>query len=474
VAISSNLVDFMHLPQAISYFKLRASYAEVKGALTTAQAPTAYALATGSSVGNLLGYGTEYYSSYDGPTYANQSAYSITTYYNNQPAVSYSSTVSDPNLKSYDVKSTELGVDYRMFHNRLALDVTWFQTTNGPNIYPLPVPSSTAYTNKNVNGIVTLKHGWEISLNATPVKTSGGFTWETMVNWSTFVETLKSIYNGVGQLPGLNHNYRVGERMDNFYSTAFVRDGSGNILFSGGGPLLATGNVDQKYMLLGHLNPDFSFGWTNRIAYKNVSLSFQIDGRVGGKVYDDTWYHAMNGGTAVESAQGDFGAGRLGDWNAAKSNGGVIPASYTGTFVGKGMVITSGTPVYSGGQITNLKALQFAKNSTPIIVQSYLSSALGSNVDEYYTISRTFVKLREVQIAYTFSPKVLGKSIIKSASIALVGRNLLYFAARKDFDIDQYASGFNSYDRSYEGTSADVTLSSPTFRRFGFNLNLGF
>ncbi len=317
------------------------------------------------------------------------------------------------------------------------------------------------------------KTGWEITLNATPVKTPS-FSWETTVNWSTFVETLKSIYEGQTELALANHNYKIGERMDDWYGTGFVRDGSGNIVYSGGGPLLATGNLDQKYKYLGHLNPDFSLGWTNRVAYKNVSLTFQLDGRFGGIVYDDVWYHAMNGGTAVESDQGDLAVGRLGDWQAAKGNGGVIPNSYVGTYTGKGVMITSGTPTYAGGQITNLKNIGFAPNNTPIIVQSYLSSALGSNVDEYYTMSRTFVKLREVQLAYSFKPRTLKKTFIKSATIALVGRNLLYFAHRKDFDIDQYASGFNAADRSYEGTSNDVTLSSPTFRRFGFNLNLGF
>jgi TonB-linked SusC/RagA family outer membrane protein len=474
VALSTNLVDYLQLPETISYLKLRGSYAEVKGALTTAQAPSAYALATGSSVGNLLGYGTEYYTSYDGPTYANQSAYSVTTYYNNQPSVSYSSTISNPKLKSYDVKSAEAGVDYRMFHNRLGLDATYFRTVNGPQIYPLPVPSSTAYNYQNVNGITTLKTGWELTLNASPFKDPKGFSWETTVNWSTYKETLKDIYSGLTELPLGNHNYRIGERLDDFYSTGFVRDGSGNIVYSGGGPLLATGTLDQKYKFLGHLNPDFSFGWSNRVSYKNVSLSFQIDSRVGGKIYDDIWYHAMNGGTAVESDQGAIKAGRLGDWEAAKANNGVIPATYKGTFVGNGVVITNGTPTYSGGQITNQKDITYAPNSTPIIIQSYLSSALGSNVDEYYTISRTFVKLREVQLSYAFSQKLLRKTLLKSATISLVGRNLLYFAKRKDFDIDQYASGFNAADRSYEGTSSDVTLSSPTFRRFGFNLNLAF
>ena len=97
-------------------------------------------------------------------------------------------------------------------------------------------------------------------------------------------------------------------------------------------------------------------------------------------------------------------------------------------------------------------------------------------------ISRTFAKLREVRLTYNFTQKMLGKkSVFKAASIALIGRNLLYFAQRKDFDIDQYASGFDIQSQSLygsnggqTGTSSDVTLSSSTSRWYGVNFNLGF
>jgi TonB-linked SusC/RagA family outer membrane protein len=475
VAISTNLADYLNLPSAISYLKLRASYADVKGALTQAQAPSAYALSTGSSVGNLLGYGTEYYTSYDGPSYQNQSAYQVTTYYNNQPAVSYSSTLSDPKLKPYDVKSTEAGLDFRLFQNRLGLDATYFRTVNGPQIYQLSIPSSTAYSSQIVNGVTTLKTGWELTLNASPVKNPRGFSWDVLINWSTYKETLKSIYAGTPLLQTSHHNYSIGERLDDWYSSAYLRDPNGNIIYEGGGPQLASGNSTQAEKYLGHLDPDWSFGINNRFSYKNISLSFQFDGRVGGIIYDDVWYHAMNGGTAIESDQGAIAVGRKADYEAAAAQpNGQLPTTYAGSFIAHGVSIASGTPTFNGGQITNQKSLTFTPNATPIIVQSYLSSALGSNVDEAYTVSRTFVKLREVNLSYAFSPKLLGKSIFKSASVSLVGRNLLYFAKRKDFDIDQYGSGYDAYTGSYAGTSNDVTLSSPTFRRYGLNLNLGF
>ncbi len=473
VSLSTSLTDYLHLPTAISYWKLRASYADVKGALTTSQIASAYDQVTGSTTNSLLGYGTDLYTSYDGPTYANQNQYTITTYGRNQPAVAYSTTLANATLKPYDVKSLELGMNYQMFHNRLGFDLTWFRTVNGPQIYALGVPSSTSYDAANVNGITTLKKGWEVTFNASILRSSTGLNWDLVINYATYVETLQSVYGNQTSITLNNHVYTIGERMDDWYSTRYVTDGQGNIVWSGGGPQLSPGGISNNGFM-GHLNPDFVAGINNRFSYQNISLSFQFDGRFGGVVYDDVWYHAMNGGTAIESDNGLIGQGRLADWDAAKANGGTLPGTYNGTFIGKGTMITSGTPTYSGGQITNLKDITFAQNNVPTIIQSYLSSSLGSNVDQAYTISRTFVKLREVQLAYNFTQKTLGHSVVKAASIAFVGRNLLYFAARKDFDIDQYASGFNATDRSVAGTSSDVTLSSPTFRSFGINLNIGF
>ena len=471
VALSTALTDYIHLSPAIDLLKFRVSFADVKGGLTKSQIGSAYNALTGTTLNSgLLGYGFEPYTAYDGPTYANQSAYSVTTYYNNATSVSYSNTKSDPSLKPFDVKSFEEGMDLQMFKGRLGLNLTYYQSLNGPLIYSQPIPSSTDYSYQIENDVTSLKKGWEAILTGTPVR-SRDFRWDVLVNFSTYREYLHDIGNGQTQIQIGNHVYKVGDRLDADYATAFVRDGNGNIVYSGGGPLSAPSNI-SNLRKLGYLDPDFSFGINNRFSYKNWSLSFQFDGRVGGKIYDDIWYHSMNGGTAAESDEGALGVARNAEWvstNMSKN-------APTPEFKGNGVAIISGTPTYgTGGVITNLKNIQFATNNTPTTVQSYLSTQLGSSFDEYYTISRTFAKLREVRLTYNFTPKMLGKkSVFKTASVALIGRNLLYFAARKDFDIDQYSSGFDIQSQSQTGTSSDVTLSSSTSRWFGFNLNLGF
>ena len=488
VSLSSVITDYLKLPEFISFLKVRGSFADVKGGLTSPTIGTSYnalqstALGTGFNskpVGGLIGYGTELYTPYNGPTYVNESPNASTSYYNGTPSVSLSNTIANAKIKPYDVQSYEAGFDAKFLGNRLGLNATYFTTTNGPNIFQLPVSTATTYSNQLVNGVTTLKKGIEVELMGAILKSADGLNWTINANYSTYKETLKNIYGPQALLQQNGHNYKVGDRLDDIYGTKFVRDGSGSIVntysvdatgkVTGGVPLGSPGGIANNGYL-GHANPDFSFGITNSFSYHNFSLSFQFDGRIGGKIYDRTYYQSVNGGTALETASGAYGAARLAEWNSTAEG----TKSATPNFVGPGVHIASGTPVFANGQITNLGDLTFAPNTTPVTVQSYLSSGIGSAFDEYYMINRSYAKLREATIGYSLPSKLLGKSFIKKASFSIVGRNLLYFAARKDIDLDQFAAGYNASDRTLTGTSGGSDLESPTLRRYGVNIHLTF
>ena len=476
VSLSSVVSDYVKLPAFISFLKARVSLADVKGGLTQTTIGSAYQQVTGNSLNSLLGYGSELYTPYNGPTYQNFSSVSPALGYNSSPSVVISNTIANPNLKPYDVKSYEAGLDIKFMNNRLGLDVTGFRTINGPNIFQYGAASSTTYTSQIVNGVTTEKKGLEIQLNGTILKSKDGLNWDANFNYSTYKETLYSIYGDATTLTQNGHAYQIGDRLDAIYGTQFVRDGSGNIVInpSSGLPLQTTaaGSISNNG-LLGYANPDFSFGITNHFSYKNFSLGIQFDGRIGGKIYDRTYYQSMNGGTAVETTQGDFGVARNADW-VALQNTGKVGNNGAGSYLAPGVVITGGTPTYANGQITNLSALTFAPNSTYTTVQSYVSSGISSNFDEYYMISRSYAKLREVTLGYSLPASLLKGTFIKRASFSLVGRNLLYFAARKDIDLDQYASGYDASSRTLVGGDGSVDLQTQTARRFGFNVNVGF
>jgi TonB-linked SusC/RagA family outer membrane protein len=467
VSLSSVISDYAKLPGFISYLKLRGSYANVKGGLTQSTVASAYTQITGQSTNySLLGYGSDLYSSYDGPSYTNQNAYSFQSYYNGLPSISFSSTIANPTLKPFNRTSYEAGIDMKFFKNRIGFDFTYFTSLNGPQIFALGVAPSTGYTAANVNGITSQKKGFEFVLNGSPLRSARGLNWDISLNYSTYKETLKDIYGDETILSINGHNYVKGERLDALYDRGFVHDGSGNIVYAGGLPLAPPSDINNK-KLMGYMNPDFTFGINNKFAWHNFSLSFQFDGRIGGKIWDEIYKDGMNGGTAIESATGDFGAARLAEWQST-NNGTVAP---TAKYIGKGVKIVSGTPTFSGGEITNLSALTFAPNDVASTVQNYITGAL-TGVTEYWMVDRSFVKLREVTIGYNLPANVIAKSkFFKSVSFTLVGRNLLYWAKRKDIDLDQFPAGYNDSDRSLNNGGF---LQSTTARRFGFNINLTF
>ena len=470
VSVSSVLNEYIKLPSIFNMVKVRASLADVKGGLTSPTIGSAFSAITGKSLNaGLLHYGNELYSTYDGPSYGNQNVYTLFSYYNGLPSVDYSSTIASPALKPYNRVSYEAGLDINMFKNRLGINATYFRTTNGPQIFALNVAPSTGYTARNINGITTLNQGFEISVNGSPIKHTDGFNWNIAANWSTYRETLKDIYEGEDVLTLNGHDYRVGDRLDAVYGRNLVRDGQGNVVHNAGLIYQApTGNSQNGF--LGNLNPDFSFGINNQFSYKNWALSFQVDGRIGGKIYDFTYAQTLNGGTGIESASGAFGDARYQEWVSLRDNGTVTPA-----YIGDGVKIVSGTPVFQGGQITNLDELTFAPNDVPVTTQSYITVSTGLyGNQEYFMVDRSFAKLREASISYSLPAKVLERSFIKGATFSLVGRNLLYFAARKDMDMDAHAAGFNASDRSASGMPGTTGLESATTRRFGFNINLSF
>ncbi|QEC79850.1 SusC/RagA family TonB-linked outer membrane protein [Mucilaginibacter ginsenosidivorax] len=474
VSLSTVVSDYIKLPDFISFLKLRASVADVKGALTQSTITSALNQVTGYSTNTFLGYSTDVYTAYDGPSYANQNTAAYASYYNNTASVAYSNTLANAALKPFNRLSWEYGADLRLFQNRLNFDATYFDTQNGPQIYPYTLAPSTGYSAVNVNAITTKRTGFEIAANLGIFRKPGGFNWDLGVNYSTFKETLSSVLDNDKSVTTLalgNHVYKIGDRLDEVYGTKYLRDGSGNVVYKADGTLLtASGTNAQTTGSLGYLNPDYTFGIINRFSYKSFGLSFQFDGRIGGKIYDYNYYAARQGGTDLSTVSGVVGAARLAEWQSTKTGTQAPTPALVGNELGNGVVITSGTPVFVNGVISNPDQLTFSANSKPILVQTYLNGTIKS-IDEAWMISRSFAKLREVTLSYTLPQNALKNTFIKSLTFSLVGRNLLYFAARKDFDIDQYASGFNSSDRTTQNNSG---LQSSTTRKYGFNLNLSF
>lgn len=437
-SLSTVLSDYIDLPSYLSFLKLRGSYANVKGGLTAAT------IGATPQASYPVGYGFQYSSSYDGPTYDNSNTYSTPIVYNNAVGAYYTDVYANPGLKPFSTSVYETGLETKFLKNRIGLEATYFISKDGPGIFDLARSSATGYNSFKENGITTEKKGWELSVNASPVR-SNRFNWKVVANWSTFKESLTAIYPGITQL---NNFLKVGTRYDQLIGTQFVHTPDGKIINDAGGRPMR----NPKAQFLGYTNPDGVWSFINNVSYKSFSLGFQFDGRVGGKMINYIQQQTYRGGRHINTVEGKMGEARSQDTKGVKS------------WVGEGVVISNGVAVqYDNlGNVTNYKDMQFAPNQKATYLQDYISFFYNTN--EANLISKTFAKLREVTVTYNLPSSIAGNNkTIKSASVSLVGRNLLYFSQHKDVDIDQYA-----------GSQGASSLQTPTTKRYGINLNLTF
>ncbi|MEP6948176.1 MAG: SusC/RagA family TonB-linked outer membrane protein [Ginsengibacter sp.] len=463
ISVASVISDYVKLPEVISFLKVRGSFAEVHGdavSATIGVAPFSSISAFGNtSAGNSLfdyplDYGSNYTSPYGGPDYSLAKVYSTVKPYNNQTAAYYTSNLYDPNIKTFDRVNYEGGFDIRFMKNRLGLSATAFQYVDGPQILQNPISTATGYSYYYINALKTTKTGYEVSLTGTPVSIRNSFNWDILVNWSTYQDKYKELPQGQDIY---NTNYKKGDRVDGFFTSAFVKTNDGKVVYDASGYPL-TNPVSQK---LGYLNADYNWSIYNKVNWKGLSLAFQFDGSVGGITSDLMHNKTMRGGRNIETATGALGRARELDNDHAGD------ANYAGTYIGDGVVVSNNVPIdfdSKTGAILNYKDLQFAPNTTPKQVQPWVSSYY--NVDEANLMSKTYAKLREVTIGYDIPSKLLSGTFINKITISAVARNLIYFYKDKrfkDVDLDQY-------NYSVNGTA----LQSPTTRRYGFNLNIVF
>jgi TonB-linked SusC/RagA family outer membrane protein len=434
--------DYVKLPKAISFLKLRGSYAESKAGGTT---PTFTPNVSSTPAG---GYGYTWVSPYGGPSYEFKPTYSLQPTYTSQNSARYADQTINPNISTESRQATEFGGDIRFLDNRIGLDLTHYHYKN-TGIVGQGTSDASGYSSYLTNGNVYTNDGWEASLNARPIVNPRGFSWSIIGNFSTYVRKWVSDANP----DNWQHN---GTRIDLVYGNAFVRTPDGKLVIDPGSGVYTTysQNNSSAQKIFGHADPNWQWGLVNTVSYKNLSLRFQFDGIVGGVMEDYVRVKTLQGGRHIEAATGALGKARPSD----EAN---IPA-----YTGDGVNLT-GAPIALDpitGQITNMKALTETQNTTKSLVQPFVYNA--ASIADLNIIKKTYVKLREVTLTYKFSEHQLGgrKSFLQNASVSLVGRNLLYFFPKryKDLDVDQYTQDSGS------------GLQTPTTRSYGFNFNLTF
>ena len=363
------------------------------------------------------------------------------------------------NLKPETTTSSELGAEFGFLKNRLRLDLSVYNTNSFDQILSVDVSPSTGYRKKLLNAGKINNKGIEVQLNTIPVQKE--ITWEVNLNYaanrSRVLELDKEgrLQNYViGSTGSAQVLASVGKPYGTIFGNAFLRDASGDIVVNANG----SPAVDPNKKVLGKYTPDWLGGINNSLSYKGIRLSFLVDASFGGSIYSGTYATGTYTGVLLNTLQG-----------RGAENGG-LNYYYPGNDKANGTVQVQGAApngevVYDDGIVFDGVAADGSHNKKVIPAQQYYKSF--RTIDEANVFDASYVKLREVKLGYTLPlewVRVLG---LESASVSLVGRNL--WIIHKNVPHIDPETAFNT------GNAQGLeSLTLPTIRSYGFNINLKF
>ena len=405
--ITDMIGKYSSLPGWLSFAKARVSYAEVGNDMGPYQLYNVYTMGT-DNFGN--------------------------------PIVNSQGTLYNEDVKNELIKSWEAGLDLRFFDSRVGLDLSWYKTNATNQLINLPI-SSVAYSSMKINAGNIQNSGWEAVLNVEPVRTRD-FLWRSTFNVSTNKNLILDLADGVeeyslGGYDNLKIVAKVGGGYGDIYGSKYARVEDENSPYNGqlilnndGLPTAAAGSH-----FLGNQNPVANLGWINAFTWKDFTASFQIDARLGGKMFSGTLGTMENAGTAA--------------W----------------TVDGRDKMIVEG--VVKDGD-------SYKVNTTETTAEKYwtqIAGRAGGNlgITEENLYDATNVRLRNISLAYSIPKHILNRNgVFQSIKFGVSCTNvLMIYSKMRGLDPESiYATSTNAIGFEYGA--------APTSRAYVFNVSFGF
>ena len=319
-------------------------------------------------------------------------------------------------MKPEKMHSMEFGLDLAMFNNRFNFDFTYYKTNNKNQYFTIDAPPGSGYESYYINAGNIQNQGFETSASYR-FDFAKDWSWKTDFNASYNNNKIKELderlKDGVqiGSGAGFRFMLKEGGSFGDIYGKDVKRNDDGSMVIEKGAPVLG----DEQY--LGNVNSKWQLGWGNTFTYKDFSLYFLFDGKIGGHTVGMTQSYLDSYGVTKTTAD-------------ARDNGGVD--------VGNGVIIDA---------------------------QKYYEAVAGKDkAGGQYVYSATNFRMRELSLGYTFR-NLIGAS--KNLSLAFIARNLFFLYKDSPHDPDMSVST----DNAWQGFE---TFGLPASRSYGINLKVTF
>ena len=409
-SISGSLVisELFNMPKWFDFWKIRASWTQTKSDLGVYDTDRSYSIST-----NL---------------------------WDNMNGATYPTTMRNTLVEPSATRTYEIGTVMHFFKNRLQVDIAYYNKLYYNLTKEAAISDACGFEYTLINTEEEhVRKGVEVTVSANIIQ-SKDWDWSTTFNWALD----RYYYSKIDPIYSTQKDWvKPGERWDWLGYYDWERDPYGNIIHDNGYP------IQSKYQsVAGYENPDWVFGFNNTVRYKDFTLSFTLDGRIGGVTH-----------SVMDQALWMTGAHRDSDtfWRYDEVVNG------NKSYIGEGVKVVSGSVEYdSQGHIISDTRV-FAPNDKAVSYEGYMKLYNGAgnvwDAKHQHILKQTFIKLRELSLNYNIPQNVCNKIGMKGASVAFVGNNL--FMLTKDFK-------FSDPDKATEN------LNSPSLRMLGCNIKINF
>ena len=364
----------------------------------------------------------------------------------------------------------EIGLETRMFNNRLGFDITYYNSRIENQILDYTLPISMGATSIVANVGTLSNKGWEFAITGTPYQ-SENFKWNSVLNFSFNRNSVVELPGGASEL--LHRDYdgaaaqlvsKVGQPMGDIMVHPIATDANGNKIVSDNG----TYQLDaDTWIKAGNAMPKSVGGFMNTFTYKNFTLDALLDFRWGGSSMPTGIYWMMSRGlleeslTAMDAEHGGLSYYIDGNGKGVATTGNAGPA---------------GEVVYHDGMLMEGVLSDGSTNSNIIPQSVYYNSTYNwggpqysSSRYELYVQKNNYIKMRELSLGYRLPASVASRLKAKNLQLSVFGRNLFFlYRSIKDLDPEQMTGGSNWVNNvSNAGTS-------PATRTYGLMLRASF
>jgi len=346
-------------------------------------------------------------------------------------------------LKPELTQQLEFGGEFKFLKNRLSLDVTYYRLRSKDQILAVRSSYGTGYVLKYINGGLVENKGMEIVLKGTPVQTKK-LSWDVTINYSfnrgkiiSMPGDVPSFYNSDTWLYGNARSVAyAGGQLGNISTDDFRRNTNGDILISTTTGLPLKEAASSFTNITGNREPKGSIGFINTVSYKDLSLTFNLDIRIGGDIYNGNELYLYNLGLSKKTLNREDAV------------------------------------VIKGVLADGLENTATPTPNTIAIQPAYRNDYYITNYVEGEFIEKdiNWVRLRDITLGYRIPSNLLKRQkIVRSASVFVTATDV--FMLTNYSGADPNVSGLTGGARGYGGGGFDYgALANPRGVSFGLKV----